>query len=75
VLSFFITYNANILLAVKYGALLARRGMHFMDSQLSVHGAHIQPLPPAAEYKFAVQHENSYLLLVHNKRDTLLRKL
>jgi hypothetical protein len=68
-------YNPNILLAVQYGALLARSGMCFMDSQLLVHGAHMQPLPRVAEFKFAVQHDNSYFFLVYNKCDTLLRKL
>ena len=68
-------YNPNILLAVQYGALLARSGLCFVDCQLLVHGAHIQQLPRVAKCQFAVQDENSYLLLVHNKCDTLLRKL
>jgi len=57
-------YNQNILLAVQYGALLARSDMCFMDSQLLIHGAHIQPMLRVAEYKFPVKHDNSYFLLV-----------
>ena len=72
-LAFFIKYIPNILLAVQYGALLARSGMYFMNSQLLVHGAHIQTLLRVAEYRLAVQHDSSYFLLVYNKCDILLR--